>query len=328
MVIRVGIVQTYAIWRAGQTTCDGVSVHRYRISDRYSAARYGLERWLVRGFIQLMMERYLKRRPRLRHDSRGNMARWWAYLPPAMRQWRRYMPGGVATHITYHPDAPVQPDGVRLDPVTRRFFRHSLDATGLRSRAYLLMEIVSRQLETSDGPFRWVSLGAGTGIVACDYLTSLSPRLRRRLQVVLVDRDPAALRHGREHVRRQHLGSVVQQRQLDITRARDLAGVLRGRPQLVDALGVVEYLDESAAAALAGRVYGALAVGGRFVFSNMAANRPQLAVHRHALGWPGVIVRRPRQIMQFLSAAGIPAAAVTFLMADDGMYYICEVTRQ
>lgn len=325
MVIGVGIAQVYSIRRAGSATRDQIAVECYELRDRYSAARHALERWLVRRFIHVAMDLYLRRFAVEAH-SRWNMARWWVYMPSGMRRWRQYIPGGFATDITYDPDAAIMPDGVRIDPITRRFFRHSLDATGLRSRAYLLMEAASRLLEHDTMPLRWVSLGGGTGIGPHQYLTSLSPQDRYRISLVIADRDADALAFGRLLARREPRvkRDFVE---MDVTQARDLRRVLAGKPRLIDAMGLIEYLDDATATVLAKRVYTSLSKGGVFVFSNMADDRPELNVHQRAVGWPGVIVRSPRQILRILSDAGIPDTAVRIMCADDGVYYVCEVTK-
>lgn len=320
----MGIVQNYSIRRTGVVTRSHTRIEQYELRDRYSGATYACERWLVRGFIHVAMDRYL-RRAKVAADARWNIARWWVYLPAGMRRWRRYIPGGIATSITYSPDASLLPDGVRIDGITKRFFRHSLDAVGLRTRSYLLMEIAARQL-MSRGHLRWVSLGAGMGHVASEFLGTVSPELRTHIELTLVDRDSHAVAIGRQSMARLRRVKC-RYAEADVTIARELRPLLAGKPELVDALGLIEYLADQDITTLVKRAYQALASGGSLVMSNMADDRPELNVHQRAVGWPGVIVRSPRQIVQLIRAADVPASSIRCMRADDAVYYVFEVVK-
>lgn len=324
----VGTDQQYSIERQKITHIGAVELRRYRLGDRYSGARYWLQRRLIRGFIYVTMDLFLRALPQTRYESWWNLARICTYTPPSMRRWRRYAPDGFATHVTYRPDGNVFPDGLRLDPITQRFFRHSYDAVGLRTRAYLLMDLVDKYLSQRPlGDVRWVSLAAGTGVVAYDTLANYDAATQRRVQLVISEREPAFIKFARRLARSYRLRSHIDYQRGDVTVARELERLLGRQPQIVDALGLFEYLDDATAATLARRVYRRLAVGGMLVFSNMSDARPQLNVHRHAVGWPGVIVRSPEQVIAILATAGIDATAISIAEADDRVYYVYRVTR-
>ena len=116
---------------------SGVPVDIVEVSDRYSARKYSVERRIFKGTVDLL-EYYLRRYPDVSFHHKINIARAVIYTPPSMRTWSKLMPGGAATHYVHNPEHKRLPNNKRIDPITRRLFRHAYDAVAIRSRAYIL----------------------------------------------------------------------------------------------------------------------------------------------------------------------------------------------
>lgn len=294
------------------------------VRDKFAGRRYGLGRVLV-GTSARILTRYLHRRPHKRFDSRVNIARTFVYLSPSFRALYEYMPGGFVTYHAYDPDKKYLKDGQRLDPLARMFFRHASDGVGVRSRAYAMAwRVAERYRDASE--VHWLSIACGVGQATFDAARLLPGDVT----YTLIDMDGDALAAATTMAASYHIEpDRISTHQLNVvTDARRLVQLVRRtQPTVVDAMGLFEYLSPDDAAALLRRLYHELPAGGTIIFTNMLPSHPHLAIHRHGMGWPGVIVRDEPEVVQIVAAAGIPLASLTVLRPSDGVYAVYEVVK-
>lgn len=307
----------YAVELKKQTRYRGSKLSELAITDKYHAPRYRVLSVLVNGFLHTL-ERILIALPSLHAEHKGNFVRWMVYAPPGIRSWSQYMPGAFATHPVHNTEVTHLKDGTKLDIVTRNLFRHGDDAVGLRARAYAMAWYVWREYGKATD-VRWLSLATGTAQQTYDGVAVLA----HRPQLWLTDVDDEALAVARAHADDYGMADHVVVKRLDATNRAALQKAIRAHhPQVIDMMGLMEYLDDAAATALIKQVRAVMPSGGSFIFTNMLPTHPGLQVHKRALGWPGVIVRSIDQVADLVIAAGVAPAELEILAPTDGIYGI------
>lgn len=292
------------------------------VRDRFSRARYGLERAVIRASGSIL-NRYLSKRPHTQFDSRINIARTFVYAAPSFRTLYEYMPGGFVTYHAYDPDKKRLKNGRRLDPLARSFFRHASDGLGVRSRAYAMAWRVAQRYKDATEVY-WMSIACGVGQATFDAARLLPADV----SYFMLDMDKDALAAARTMATNySDAASRLRTEQLNVIAANDqlVSYIKEFNPAIVDAMGLFEYLSPEDAVLLLRSIYKNVAVGTSIFFTNMLPTHPHLDVHRRGMGWPGVIVREEREIVSFCERAGIPVGSVTTLHPDDGVYVVYEV---
>jgi hypothetical protein len=305
-----------------------IPLFRVQVSDQYAHRRFRIERRLVRAFTGFM-EDYLRRRPEMDFEHRLNITRTLTYLPPAMKAWRNYVPGGIATYHVHAPHKRQMPSGHNLDLITRGFFRHSVDAVGLRSRAKILEYLAMQYVSADQGAISWLSIAGGSGQPVYDACLTMAKVDQNRVHLTLVDIDQTIVLFAKKIYSEEEvkLGSAIFKR-VDILNASSRNQLLKDvKPQIIDCMGIFEYLADGKAVELLKALYSALPLKGRIIFTNMSPAHPHLNVHQRALGWPGVIQRTIHDVAELLDAADIPRHAASVYRAEDNVYNVYMVER-
>lgn len=301
-----------------QTKKLGIRTSTLHITDRFDSRRHSIERKAFSAFSR-RLERYLARRPELHFGHSRNMAQKLVYFPPSLRAWAAYMPGGFATYSVHNPDVKHLASGKKIDYMTRNLFRHSIDAIGLRSRAYAMAwymaEAVGEQADV-----RWLSLASGTGQQTYDAAKLLThpPKL------YLTDIDDEAIKFatliGESYRAKKSRLSIEK---LDVTNDRLFIPYLNTiQPNVIDMMGLMEYLEDDVAIELIAMITKNAPKGCRFVFTNMLPSHPELNLHKRGLGWPGVIVRSVEESIHMLKKAGVDSESIEVLLPDDKVYAV------
>ena len=306
----------------------GYQVTEVNVTDRYHHRPFKLERTLFLAFTN-QLQKYLANRPHVSFGHKRNLARPLVYLPPGVKAWTAYMPGGLATQPVHNPETKTLASGKRIDLMTRRLFRHSIDAIGLRSRAYVMTWRIGRLLETTDQPVTWLSLASGSGQPVYDAVNILGPEKFR--SVIITDGDAETLSFANQLAKKE--GVVAQTNlyveSLDVFDEKAFDKLFTTHePTVVDAMGLFEYLEAEQAAQLIARVYAKLPSGGTFIYTNMSPEHPHLDLHKRGLGWPGVIPRTVRDMAGILAKAKLPKGAVEIFRANDKVYNVYQVTKK
>ncbi len=151
----------FSISHVDRRVIDGAEYIRLHASDRFGSRRHTLERRAFAIFTR-GMESYLRKHPHLDFKHPKNPIPRIVYMPPALKSWAAYMPGGFATFHVHNPDRTHLHSGKKLDYLTKNLFRHSSDAIGLRSRAYAMAWYLHGHF-ASHGHISWLSIASGTG---------------------------------------------------------------------------------------------------------------------------------------------------------------------
>lgn len=316
----------FSLSLAGQQSVGGLKVRTVNVKDRYNHRRYALERRLFAAFTN-QLQGYLSKRPHIDFDHPRNFVRRLVYLPPGIRAWSAYMPGGLATYSVHNPEHKRLAGGRKVDYMTRALFRHSTDALGIRSRAYVLSYLVASMVESKGQKnVNWLSLASGSGQPVYDTLDDLT---ETAFTVTITDHDQASLdfakqvyKFERPHVRK------IDFVQLDVLDGSELEQLIdRTKPDLVDAMGLFEYLRPAAASELIRRIYEKLPKGAELIFTNMSSSNPHRDLHQRGLGWPGVIARPITEVADILDSSGVVPGSIEVYSPTDKVYNIYRVIK-
>lgn len=299
-------------------THRGATYIHVHTTDRFSRKTHRLQRRGVRIFVD-MLERYLRKRPRLTHTHKTNIARHLIYTPPAIKAWSAYMPGGFATYPVHNPDRTHLKDGQKIDFITKTLFRHAVDSIGLRSRAYAMSWFIHEQLGKKDLT-RWLSIASGTGQPTFDA----ARLLEGRVQFYLVDLDRDALEFARRLADEYGISDdAITTARVDVTDRRAATKFFEEtHPDVIEVMGLFEYLPDDKAIALLATLRPILTHARVLVFTNMRPEHPHLHVHQRGLGWPGVIQRTTHEVLALLDSAGYQPGQVSVLLPDDDVYAV------
>lgn len=300
------------------TKKHGVKMTRVHTTDRFDGARHVIERKAFAAFSR-RLEKYLAKRPHLHFGHSRNIAQKLVYFPPSLRSWAAYMPGAFATYSVHNPDVKHLASGKKIDYMTRNLFRHSVDAIGLRSRAYAMAWYVFEAVgDKSD--VRWLSVASGTGQQTYDaakllphaptlYLTDIDDEA---IKFATLIGESYGIKKSRLHIDKLDVSDTVRFTKY----LRDV------KPDVIDMMGLMEYLDDDDAVKLTRTITKNAPKNCRFVFTNMLPSHPELNLHKRGLGWPGVIVRSTEESLKLLKKAGVKDESITVLLPDDKVYAV------
>ncbi len=305
-------------------TLHGVDVHYVTVKDKYDHRRYAVERSLFLAFTNAL-QRYLIKRPHVDFTSKRNLARTLTYMPAGIKTWSAYMPGAFATHPVHNPEVKSLAHDQKIDFLTRRLFRHSVDAIGLRNRAHIMSWAVQQQSLTGKRRL-WLSLAAGSGQHVYDSLNLLDHN--QPYNVVISDINPEVLAFAEKiyKIQRPRVGTI-EFKTIDVLSKELDAQLQADAPTVVDAMGLFEYLEPDEATRLIKRLYKGAVAGGMIVFTNMSTKHPHLDLHQRGLGWPGVKPRSIKEVVSIIADAGVPLEQTSVFKSQDKVYGVYVIRK-
>lgn len=222
---------------------------------------------------------------------------------PALAAWRtRLVPSALALFVVQNPLEDRLPDGTKMDSDSRQWFIHANDAVGVRSRARVLEALREAKL---DG---------------------------QQVYLTLVDKDPVALSWAETMAAQE---GIVVGEQLTLLRRNLLHTLVRNedlllelgehQAELVDALGIFEYFNDTDAVIFLQRALRLVKPGGAVIVSNMLTSSPQIDFVLRGIGWEDIYPRSLQQLQNIHLAAGVPVENVTVVVPKDGVYAVMEI---
>ena len=225
---------------------------------------------------------------------------------PALTAWRtRLVPSALALFVVQNPLEDRLPDGTKMDSDSRQWFIHANDAIGLRSRARVLAALVDKYIRNASEN-NWVSLASGAAIPVLEALREAKLD-GQQVYLTLVDKDPVALSWAETMAAQE--GIVVGEHQAE----------------LVDALGIFEYFNDTDAVIFLQRALRLVKPGGAVIVSNMLTSSPQIDFVLRSIGWEDIHPRTLQQLQDIHLAAGVPVENVTVVVPKDGVYAVMEI---
>lgn len=311
------IAPTFRVWEKGVRNRKKARLHFLRVYDRYDGARHRASRKAF-GVTTRLLERHYQTR-----DNRKakNPLQRVIFFPRAMRAWRQHMPGGFATYPVHNPEVRHLSSGEKMDFITRRLFRHSYDGRGLRTRSYAMTWWVYEHAakKPKNQRLRWLSIASGTGQPTFDAGAIFDPQP----EYFLSDLSDEAMAFSRHLAKERRISSeTVHFMGCDVTSKSALEKLLKtAQPDVIDMMGLVEYLDDEAIVALL-KTLKKHAHTALICFTNMRPEHPELMTHKHGLEWPGVQVRSIDQVLALIRLAGVSLEHVDVLLPSDKVYAV------
>lgn len=224
----------------------------------------------------------------------------------------------------------VLPDG-DIDERAVFLFSHMLDGIGLRSRAKIYADILTNSVkEFADKDVSIVSLGCGAGVPNIEATVKVEKETDKTLNWDLYDLDTEALAFAKELVEESEVEKSTFNYGRNGISSRSFARAFKLKPEsvdVVDALGLWEYVGPKAAVKFAQRAYNIVKPGGRLVISNMLPDRPQREFNQRAVGWPSLHLRSEEDLVGIFSDAGIDISNITATHSTDGVYVVLDVKK-
>ncbi len=268
----------------------------------------------------------------LYYDEQGNDTQ--------MIEWARRFPTAIALEPLQRPDvggAWLSKGG--LDERTRDYFINMVDGIGLRSRASIYGEkLLALAAHRQLSEMHIISLGSGAAIPN----GQATERLEQNgvsAHWSFFDIDPQALIFAQHLMREKGFATSTFDYGPELVNVKTGKREPIGRNYLrafggeqesvdiVDALGLWEYLTAEQAVKFAKNSYRKLKPGGSLIVSNMLPTRPQLHFNQRAVGWPGLYLRGDNELLDIITAAGIDSSEVTITHPEDGVYAVMEVRK-
>jgi hypothetical protein len=277
--------------------------------------------------------------------STNNKAARWLYYdennePTQLLGWAARFP----TAIALEPLQRLEMGGQWLSgggPDTRslELFTNMVDAIGLRSRARIYSQRLVEYAEQSGvDDLNILSLGSGAAVPNIQATQELEAN-GTAAHWKFFDFDAEALMFAKKLVQENNFefstfdygpewtnpatGNVEPKGQ-NYFRA---FGAKDESMDIVDALGLWEYLKPKEATHFAHSLFKKVKPGGSMIVSNMLPSRPQREFNQRAVGWPGLYLRSDTDLLDIIKEAGIDTRQVTMTHAEDGVYVVMEIKK-
>jgi hypothetical protein len=269
--------------------------------------------------------------PSEENDFETNPAWEWFYLndpeQTSMLEWQQLMPTAMALYPMQRLDdaARVFASGV-VDERARDIFLNMPDCIGIRSRARIMRDSLLGVAQRTQGQeLKAVSLGCGAAVPDIDATVAVKDKFGKSIHWDLYDIDGKALSFAKDLAAEAGIaGKDVSTNEGSYFRAFSLP---KESLDVVDVLGLWEYLTEEQCIKLLKRSYDLIKPGGSFIASNMLVSRPQLEFNQRAVGWPLIYPRSEDALVDIVASAGIDTDQLKFTTAEDGIYGVMEISK-
>lgn len=245
----------------------------------------------------------------------------------SMLEWRELMPTAKALYPMQRLEdaARVFPSGV-VDERAKEVFLNMLDCIAIRSRARVMTDhLLHIAADSPRQELTVVSLGCGAAVPDIDAANRMKETMGKTVHMKLYDLDRDALRFAEELA---HEAGIPEDKVETNAGFYVRAFALPNESvDIVDVLGLWEYLPEKECVKLLQRSYDLLTPGGAIIASNMLDSRRQLKFNQHAVGWPKIYPRSEDTLVDIVAAAGLDTDQLTFTVPEDGVYGVMEIRK-
>lgn len=225
------------------------------------------------------------------------------------------------------------------DERSLELYAYMSDAIGLRSRARIYgQRLVEYAEESNVDELSIISLGSGAAVPNIQATKALEAE-GRAVNWKFFDFDPNALMFARELIEESDfklssfdygpswLNPETDQVEPKGQLYQRAFAVEDESADIVDALGLWEYLKPHEATAFANKLFKKVKPGGSLIVSNMLPSRPHREFNQRAVGWPNLHLRNETDLLDIVEAAEIDTSQVTMTHAEDGVYVVMEIKK-
>lgn len=261
--------------------------------------------------------------------------------PTQMMEWAKDFPTAIALEPLQRLEngGRMLPGG-HLDERTLELFTYMADAIGIRSRARIyaqrLVEIAQEQ--SGAKPMNVISVGSGASVPNIEATKRVEHEQQAAINWSFYDLDPRALGFAHQLVEEAEFEyssvdygpfKLKENGEWEFT-GRSYVEAFDEEDEafdVVDALGLWEYLRDGPATEFANKLYAKVKPGGSMIVSNMLRSRPQGDYNSRAVGWPMLHRRNDEELVRIFDDAGIDSKNVTMTHAQDGVYVVAEIRK-
>lgn len=284
---------------------------------------------------------------------------------PGFREWLSIVPRAEALDPLYDPGKTKRATGGGGFDDISAWFANIADGRGLRSRARLVQDIISKEaLSYGNRSMNLLSLASG----AAQPIISAAEGLALQgctVDITLIDRDETSLQLAEEYAREASVR--VHTKRANILRRRGLSDSLGDRAlgailpasarrrfgvetlqlaeyDMVEAIGFLEYLKEddwfykynqvvrtqlpmAGARTFLRNAYARVRPGGSLVVANMLDSHPELGFTLNVIQWPHIQPRSTASMIQLFNSAGIEGP-IDIHLPSDGVYAVYHIRKR
>lgn len=212
---------------------------------------------------------------------------------------------------------------------SRDYFMGVADARAVRTRATAAMEIAEEHITNNpelDGEnLISASLACGAAGPVYKLVRGLEDRGRGFKKVILVDGDPMALATAASLAENDGLEDKVELQLRNLLLEPLTNYIDPNSVDIVDLLGLFEYLPSEMGIALLQSVKDIVKPGGLIVFGNMLKNRPQQAFFGNVVQWPNLEQREMSKVLDMIEEAGFDLKKVKVRVPSEGVYAVYAI---
>ena len=217
---------------------------------------------------------------------------------------------------------------------SRDLFQGVVDAKAVRTRANSAMEIVANHInEMENGgsdPQALISASLACGAAGPVYnlVSGLERKGYNFSNIILVDSDPMALSTAYSLSKHNNLHNKVEL-QLKNLLLDSLTDFIEPESvDIVDLLGLFEYLPDEYGVDLLKKVQSIVKPGGLIVFGNMLNERPQQKFFDNIVSWPHLEQRSIEEVVRIIDTAGFDTKNDTQIrIPSEGVYAVYGIVK-
>lgn len=204
----------------------------------------------------------------------------------------------------------------------RLFIENIHNSMAVRNRLRIVKaefgQFMETRLASGSQDIQVLSIATGSSRAIMEELAVLNGKGHEKIRLRMVDINKEALEDGKKLVAELGIDEVVK-----FTRAHFLSFkryLEKGyRPDFVEIVGLLDYLDPEQIVELLSEVRGHLTEGGVVLYSNITPNDEEDFTHQ-IVGWPRMKYRGPDDLLRLATAAGFMQDKLTVIPEPLGIY--------
>lgn len=213
----------------------------------------------------------------------------------------------------------------------RDFFKGVVDAKAIRTRAetagMLIMEHFNKQTSRDNRNLISASLGCGAASPVYKLVKSLEKNPSVNFaKILLVDQDPMALATAHSLSSTEGLQDKIELHLSNLISSPITSYIEPESVDVVDLLGLFEYLPEEYGVALLQTVKEIVKPSGVIIFGNMLASRPQQDFFANVVRWPRLKQRSINDVYGMILKADLDLDKTITRIPHEGVYAIYGCT--